>query len=31
VWTTVSPVLAFALAAGMMVAGTLALLRVRKG
>ena len=31
VWTTVSPVLGFALAAGMMVAGTLALLRVRKG
>ncbi|MBN6741092.1 hypothetical protein JKG47_11225 [Acidithiobacillus sp. MC6.1] len=31
VWTTVSPVLGFALAAGMMVVGTLALLRVRKG
>ncbi|WP_198661280.1 MFS transporter [Acidithiobacillus ferrivorans] len=30
VWTTVSPVLGFALAAGMMVVGTLALLRVRK-
>jgi MFS family permease len=31
VWTAVSPELGFALAAGMMVAGTLALLRVRKG
>ena len=31
VWTAVSPVLGFGLAAGMMVAGTLALLRVRKG
>lgn len=29
VWTAVSPVLAFALAAGFMLAGTLALLRVR--
>ena len=29
VWTTVSPVLAFALAAGFMLAGTFALLRVR--
>ena len=31
VWTAVSPELGFGLAAGMMVAGTLALLRVRKG
>lgn len=31
VWTAVSPVLGFGLAAGVMVAGTLALLRVRKG
>jgi MFS family permease len=31
VWTAVSPVLGFGLAAGMMLAGTLALLRVRKG
>ncbi|XXG29568.1 MAG: hypothetical protein WJ310_05805 [Ferrovum myxofaciens] len=31
VWTAVSPVLGFGLAAGMMVAGTLALLRVRRG
>lgn len=31
VWTAVSPALGFGLAAGMMVAGTLALLRVRKG
>lgn len=31
VWTTISPVLGFGLAAGMMGAGTLALLRVKKG
>ena len=31
VWTAVSPVLGFGFAAGVMVAGTLALLRVRKG
>ena len=31
VWTVVSPVLGFGLAAGMMVAGTLALLRVKNG
>jgi MFS family permease len=31
VWTAISPELGFGLAAGMMAAGTLALLRVRKG